>query len=158
MSNKILIIILSVILLFIVMMGAGFFIMWNKMTATLHQAGTETISGEEEVVEDSMGLIFSLGTFVVNLSDEGGNRYLRVSMDIELKEEELKGEELKKDIEKRLPKIRDAILMIAPTKTFSDLNSQEGKTLLRNQILSSINEILSSTSATNLYFTEFVIQ
>ena len=155
MSNKILIIILAVILLFMGMMGAGFFIMWNKMSSALPQPGTEMANSEEVINAQSIGPIFSLGTFIVNLSDNGGSRYLRVSIDIELSKEELK-----EDIEKRLSQIRDNILMIIPSKTFSDLNSSEGKTILRNQILLGINEILNNDGdgVVNIYFTEFVIQ
>ena len=153
MSNKIIIIILAVILLFMIMMGAGFFMMWNKMSSALLQSETDIENIEEESGSESIGPIFSLGTFIVNLSDEGGKRYLRVSMDAELS-----GEELNEEIEKRLPQIKDNILMIIPSKPFNSLNSPEGKIALRNQLLSSINEVLNSGSIMNIYFTEFVIQ
>ena len=61
-------------------------------------------------------------------------------------------------MEKRLPQIKDNILMLIPSKTFNVLNSAEGKTALRNQLLLSINEVLNSGSVMNIYFTEFVIQ
>jgi flagellar FliL protein len=153
MSNKILIIILAIILLFMIMMGAGFFIMWNKMSSSIQQPEAEIETIEEEPAKESIGPIFSLGTFIVNLSDDGGKRYLRVSIDIELS-----GEELKAELEKRLPQIKDNILMIMPSKTFNSLNSAEGKTALRNELLLSINEVLNNGSIMNIYFTEFVIQ
>ena len=153
MSNKILIIILAIILLFMIMLGVGFFIMWNKMSSSIQQPEAEIENIEQEPEKESIGHMFSLGTFIVNLSDEGGKRYLRVSIDIELS-----GAELKEEIEKRLPQIKDNILMIIPSKTFNSLNSAEGKTALRNQLLLSINEVLNSGSIINMYFTEFVIQ
>jgi flagellar FliL protein len=81
-------------------------------------------------VEDLLGPIFSLDTFIVNLADKGGKRYLRITIDLELDSEELESE-----VTKRLPQVRDSILTILPTKRFEDIRSAKGKTALRDQML-----------------------
>jgi flagellar protein FliL len=154
MSNKILIALIGVFLLVVVAMGGGFFMMWNKMSSMNVQNGevAENDTEDEEVVE-TMGPTKRLETFIVNLADKGGKRYLRVSIDLELDKEETV-----KVVEKRLPKIRDAILMILPTKKYEDIDTVEGKSALRNEILTKINELMKSEEIKNIYFTEFVVQ
>ena len=89
----------------------------------------------------------------MNLADKGGNRYLRVTIDLELDSEELESE-----VAKRLPQVRDSILTILPTKRFEDISSAQGKTALRDQMLERINGMLARGQITNIYFKEFVIQ
>ena len=155
MSNKILIILIGVFLLVVVAMGGGFFMMWNKMSSMNVQNNEDAENGmevEEEVVE-TMGPTKRLETFIVNLADKGGTRYLRVSIDLELEKEEAV-----EVVEKRLPKIRDAILMILPTKKYEDIATVEGKSALRNEMLTKINELMKPEEIKNIYFTEFVVQ
>jgi flagellar FliL protein len=59
---------------------------------------------------------------------------------------------------KRMPQIRDAILMILSTKRFADISTPEGKSALREEILSAANGLLASSQITRIYFKEFVIQ
>jgi len=155
MANKILIILIGVFLLVVVAMGGGFFMMWNKMSSMNVQNSEDAENGmevEEEVVE-TMGPTKRLETFIVNLADKGGTRYLRVSIDLELEKEEAV-----EVVEKRLPKIRDAILMILPTKKYEDIATVEGKSALRNEMLTKINELMKPEEIKNIYFTEFVVQ
>jgi flagellar protein FliL len=152
--SKTLIIIIAAFLLFVMaLMGGGFFILWTKMTALSAPAPTT----EEEVVKEDtpeeIGPLYSLGTLIVNLADEGGKRYLRVSIELELESAEMTAE-----VEQRLPQIRNSILMILPTKTFADINSTAGKVALRDELIAAINGIVTTGKVKNLYFTEFVVQ
>jgi flagellar FliL protein len=154
MSNKILI--LMVAFLFVIMIGlaGGLFMIWSKMSSAQAQvdvaAGT---NGSGQQVQQTPGTLFPLETFIVNLADEGGKRYLRVTMDLELS-----AGVIENDVQQRLPQIRDSILMVLPSKHFADIRTIEGKTGLRNEILANLNGIFGKESITNLYFTEFVIQ
>lgn len=155
MSNKILILLTGLVLLIMMGMGVGLFLMWNKLS-NLNTTGTS--SGDQQAenpssVQTVMGPVFSLDTFIVNLADKDGNRYLRVTMDLELSDG-LAAEEL----EKRLPKIRDSILMILPAKRFEDISSAEGKILLRNEIIEKLNSFFAKGRVGNIYFKEFVVQ
>ena len=147
MTRKKLIIFIIIPLIF-VSVGAVFFVVWNK--TSFFSSQTEKVpENNSEVIRS----VYSLDTFIVNLADKGGRRFLRVTMDLELKDESLAGE-----IDKRLSQIRDSILMIIPTKRFEDINSVEGKIALSDEIMTKLNFFLKEESITNIYFVEFVIQ
>ena len=154
MSNKI--VILLVAFLFLVMVGltGGLFMIWSKLSTTEAEANN-AVTTEEETQQalPSLGTIYSLDTFIVNLADEGGKRYLRITMDLELSEGVLE-----EDMKQRLPQMRDSILMVLPSKGFKDVRTIEGKISLRNEIIAKINGIFGKESITNIYFTEFVVQ
>ena len=155
MSNKILILLIGVLTVLILGMGGGLFLMWNKLSAITPPANANT--GEqpdpEAPMEQPLGPIYALETFIVNLADKGGNRYLRVTMDLELE-----NTDLETDLQKRLPQVRDGILMILPSKSFDDISSVEGKIALRDEILTTLNGFFTQGKITNIYFKEFVIQ
>ena len=159
MSNKILIILIGVVMIFMLGLGGGLFMMWNKLSVMETQAQRTAEDGEQAdrdtrvSVEKLLGPIFPLDTFIVNLADKGGKRYLRITIDLELDSEDLESE-----VTKRLPQVRDSILTILPTKRFEDISSAEGKTALRDQMLERINGLLARGQITNIYFKEFVVQ
>ena len=146
MTRKKLIIFIIILLIF-VSVGAVSFV-WNKTSFFSSQA-EKVPENNSEVIRS----VYSLDTFIVNLADKGGRRFLRVTMDLELKDESLAGE-----IDKRLSQIRDSILMIIPTKRFEDINSVEGKIALSDEIMTKLNSFLKDGSITNIYFVDFVIQ
>ena len=152
MSKTMLIILISVVVLFMGTVGAGFFILWNKIAQIpQHPAIADDVSVEEE--ENTIGPLYSLDTMIVNLSDHGGKRYLRVTMALELSDPEAVT-----TIESRLPQVRDAILMILPTKKYDEVSTTEGKIALRTEVMDKINSLMTVGQVNNIYFTEFVVQ
>ena len=159
MSTKILIILIGVMMVLMLGLGGGLFMMWDKLSAMETQVQSE--DGETEQadkdtpvpVEELLGPIFSLETFIVNLADKGGKRYLRITIDLELDKEELESE-----VSKRLPQVRDSILTILSTKHFEDIRTAKGKTALRDQMQEKINDLLARGQVTNIYYKEFVVQ
>jgi flagellar FliL protein len=96
---------------------------------------------------------------IVNLADHGGKRYLRVTMEMELKVEEgVDPFDLKEEIDNRLPQLRDTILMILPSKQYADISSTAGKIALRDEIIAKLNSYLKKGQIATIYFTEFVVQ
>jgi flagellar protein FliL len=158
MSKKVLLIIIAVVVLMMSMMGVGFFILWHKMSLTMDQV--QTAGGvqkpEERKVEEAKAVIMpvhKLETLIVNLADQGGKRYLRVTMELELS-----SADLAKEIQQRLPQVRDSILMILPTKEYAKISTTEGKIELRDEIIARLNSFLRSGTINTIYFTEFVVQ
>lgn len=154
MSNKILIVLIGVMLIIMLGLGGGLFMMWSKISA-LDAKSSQPAKADAKPpeVEHNLGPIYSLDTFIVNLADKGGNRYLRVTMDLELNSKVVEDE-----IKERLPQIRDAILMILPTRRFDDINNSSGKAALRDEIKKKINSFLVKGQISNVYFSEFVVQ
>ena len=159
MSAKVVIIIAAALIFIMGVMGTGFFFMWQKMSTTVAQIQTQgqedDAAEEEEVVEEdnTMGPIYKMDTMIVNLADQGGKRYLRITMELEMSTPELTME-----IETRRPQLRDAILMIIPTKQYADIGSTEGKILLRDELIVTMNGILKTGTIITIYFSEFVVQ
>jgi flagellar FliL protein len=154
MSNKLVLILIGVMFVLILGMGGGMFMMWSKLSViSAHTVVPETDKNAEKAKPEQAGKVVALDTFIVNLADEGGQRYLRISMQLELSDKELE-----KEVEKRLPKIRHSIHMILPSKKSEDIRTSEGKTKVRDELIAAINESLATGTVKGLYFTEFVIQ
>jgi flagellar FliL protein len=154
MSKKNIIIIAAVSLIVLAVIGGGFFMLWQKLSALDSQKeGAESAKSSEKDDHGGIGPIFSLEPFIVNLSDQGGKRYLRVTMGLEMGDPKFADE-----MTKRLPQIRDSILMILPSRKVDELQATEGKNALRSEIISSLNALLGKEMVKKIYFTEFVIQ
>lgn len=152
MSKKTIIIVGSAALVFLLVIGAGFFILWSKISSiTPGEEVAPDVTVQEE--ENVLGPMLSLETMIVNLADDGGKRYLRVTMALELS-----GPEAMSSINMRLPQIRDTILMILPTKTYKDVSTTGGKVALRNELMGAVNQLINKGRVSNIYFTEFVVQ
>jgi flagellar protein FliL len=155
MSNTLVIILIGVLFVLILGMGGGMFMMWTKLSAvSARTAIPENDPHAEKTKPEQMGKVVSLDTFIVNLADPGGNRYLRVTMDMEVSG----GKTPEEEITRRTSQLRDAILMILPTKRFSDIVSTEGKTALRDELIGALNGLLNTSKVSRIYFKEFVIQ
>jgi flagellar protein FliL len=155
MSNKLVFILIGVVLLVVLGLGGGFFMMWSKMSTMNAQgpAVPNAQAAEAPAGQTLLGPIFSLNTFIVNLADKGGNRYLRVTMDLEMTNTELTDE-----LKERLPQVRDTVLTILPNKRFDDISTVEGKTSLRTELIEGLNSFLAQGKITKIYFKEFVVQ
>lgn len=155
MSNKLVFILIGVVLLVVVGLGGGFFLMWTKMSTM--NAQVAAVPNAQAAMGPNgqavLGPIFSLDTFIVNLADKGGNRYLRVTMDLEMTTATLTDE-----LKERLPQVRDTILTILPNKRFDDISTAEGKNALRTELIEGMNGFLSQGKITKIYFKEFVVQ
>jgi len=154
MSKKGLIILVSCFVIIAIAVGAGLFLLWGKVSDT----PPETVESTEEVagkkgVKVMIKSLLSMETFVVNLADPGGKRYLRVSIALEIDDKDFV-EEAKKNV----PRMRDKILLILPAKKFQDIRTSSGKDSLRKEIIAQLNPLLDKCKITNLYFQEFVIQ
>ena len=163
MSKKVIIIIAAVFFLLMGMMGGGFFLLWSQMNASIAavQSQNSEDGEEEEVVEEevTIGPLYRLDTLIVNLADHGGKRYLRVTMELELKpNEKVDAAEVVEEIEMRLAQLRDTILMILPTKQYAEISTTAGKIAVRDEIMSKLNTLLKKGQVAKIYFTEFVVQ
>jgi flagellar FliL protein len=141
-KNLILIIIIAVAVL---LGGGGAFFFLTK------SGGEKAPKKEEGKKEESS--MFSLDPFVVNLNDQGSNKFLKVSMQLELSSqataESAKG---------KTPQIRDAVINLLTSKSSESLMSPEGKLQLKDEINMMANQILGNNTVKNVYLTEFVMQ
>jgi len=100
-----------------------------------------------------LGAILPFESFIANLADEGGKRYLKTTFQVEFR-----GHGLPPELDARLPQVRDLILTLITSKTFDEIRTPEGKQLLREEILERVNQVLERDAARAVYFTEFIVQ
>jgi flagellar protein FliL len=94
-----------------------------------------------------------MGTFLVNLSDPGGKRYLKVSIQLELN-----NQPVSQELNKRNVQVRDTILMLLSSKEYSDIGNANGKMVLKRELLTRLNKMLRDGQVKEIYFTEFLVQ
>lgn len=143
---------LIVLLIVVVVLGGGGFYVWKSglLTGSAKKKAMAATAAQPKL---EIGPTRSMDTFIVNLADPSGKRYLKVKMDLELSDEKLIPE-----MDKRLPQLRDAILTTLSSKTFEDIAGQDGKIQLRAEMMAMLNQVLKSGKITNIYFTEFIVQ
>jgi len=151
-SKKLLIIVIAGFLLFMILAGAGFFILWQKLPTPEPDPDPKKIQ-EEQSAQLTVGPVFGLQPFVVNLADPAGNRYLRAKMTLELGNPEL----LEK-MDKLVFPVRDKILTILSSKKHQEINTRQGKKELRTEIATTVDGLLGKGSVKNVYFSDFVVE
>jgi flagellar FliL protein len=138
----------------VLVLAVGGFLGWMLLGSSDDDLTEGVGVGESEpAVEEIASQTYPLETFVVNLNDPGGKRYLKTNIELEFFSEEVKAE-----LERRLPQLRDLILLQLSSKSLDEIQSVDGKIALRGELIQRINQTLTSGKIRNLYFTEFVIQ
>lgn len=161
-GNMVLIIIIALLVILLVGGGAAAFLL---LGGSHDEAATPADNGahqETKVTKKTtkkstdhlvVGPMYPMAQFVVNLLSESGNRFLKVSIDLELSDAKLQPE---MDHKKSL--IRDIIIRTFSSKTFEEISTLKGKDKLKEEVLDKINENLSDGQVKNIYFTDFVVQ
>ncbi len=103
---------------------------------------------------DNLNLLFTLDKFTTNLAGEP-RRSIRVEVNLEMLDKE--GFEEVMFVDNRA-RIRDRILRLLGDKTFSDLETLQGKLLLKEQIAQEVNSVLAQGTVKDIFFTDFVVQ
>lgn len=142
----------------LLLLGAGVFAGMKflapqpAVSAQSQEAAKETI--DEEVDDQVSGAIevYPLDTFIVNLDGEGGRRYLKVKMTLEVDARE------KEKLDNQLHKVRDSILILLTGKTYEDLRGAEGKYALREEVRGRVGRIVGKSVVKEVYLEEFVVQ
>ncbi len=138
----------------LVLGGGGFaaykFVLQEPETGETPEASGK---GPETDLEKIIGTMVRLEAFLVNIEGEGETRFLKTSLTLELE-----SSDLQREIEMRMDQIRDGILVLLSSKTFSEIRSFDGKYMLREEIEEQLNNLLVTGAVKNVYFTEFVVQ
>ena len=100
--------------------------------------------------------IVAFDPFVVNLSDPGGTRFLRVTLRLVVDDEE-HAKEMEEDELGRM-RVRSAILELLTQQTADHLVTPEGKAELKTAISERASHALHDMKVLDVLFTEFVVQ
>ncbi|MEA2073644.1 MAG: flagellar basal body-associated protein FliL [Campylobacterota bacterium] len=166
-SNMLLIIIIVVLFLIIIIGGIVTFLLMGDDEEPMQSApqkqersvskrsssSSSTAQFDNTRHLDEIGILYPLDTFTVNLKSDAGRRYLKVTMSLELE-----GEELSLELDAKSPVLRDRIIRILTSKTLEEISSKKGKQKVSQQIMDTLNAMISDGTIKGIYFTEFVIQ
>jgi flagellar protein FliL len=140
--------------------GGAFFMMGDKAddAAVAEESGEATEGDAEESATAGEAVYFSLDPpFIVNFTGKSRARFLQVS--IEGLTRDIK---VKEDITKHFPQVRNNLVLLLSGQTYEELNTPEGKTALRKQVLKEVQKVLEAETGKegveDVYFTSFVMQ
>ncbi len=122
-----------------------------QSSTTKKRRTSSALEGSRKLSE--IGILYPLDTFTVNLKSDSGRRYLKATMSLELS-----GDELSLELDAKAPVLRDRIIRILSSKTLEEISSKKGKQKVSDQIIDTLNAIISDGHVQGIYFTEFVIQ
>ncbi len=166
-SNMLMIIIIVVLVLIIAIGGVLAFILMGsddeedataapqvkeKKVVQQRKSSASGMTDNARKLSD-IGTLYPLDTFTVNLKSDAGRRYLKVTLSLELE-----GEELSLELDAKTAVLRDRIIRILSSKTLEEISSKKGKSKVENQIMDTLNSMISDGRIKGIYFTEFVIQ
>ena len=148
-----------IILFLIIILGVVAFVVLKlfvlKAPADSAQQTTQSqVAPQSKSPTAEPGPIISYQPFIVNLADPGGNRYLRVTLSIELSKEK----DFPAEVTAKEPKIKDIILSILASKKLDDVTTPQGKLALKQEIMRRLNTIMAGGQVTDIFLTEFVVQ
>ena len=141
--------------------AAGLIFLLNQGKLEAQEEVTEEEKVEEKTSSEEpkpakkvkKDLMFHLDPFIVNLAKSGGNRFLKVTVSLEMS-----SPEVRLGLKTSIQKITDSILLLLSTKIFKDVYSIQGKFTLKGEITTRVNQFLTEGQVKGAYFTEFIIQ
>ena len=148
-SSKSILVIVTVIAIFALISGAVFV---GYTVATKQSGKSSDGTNQVNLVEKEATL--DLKEFLVNLSDEGKPKFVKVNIFLG---SDGKNKKLQKELTAKVPQIRDCINNFLRTKKATDFTT-EGEALLKEEIIVKANELLNKGEITNVYFTDLIVQ
>ena len=147
-SGKLPMIIIIVVALVLVLgIGAFAFMKMGKGSKGKH---------EEKKVELTS---WKMEEFVVNLADQDESRYIKVNLVLEVESKGKAGGGHGESSENpEEAKARDAIISCLSKKEYDELIPEKGKEKLKEDLKTSLNEVLKESKVAEIYFTSFAMQ
>jgi len=154
-KKKLIIIIAIALVVLLAGGGAAVYFLFLKKPPPEEEQPNEQVEMVQppEKEEVAIGPMVEIKEFIVNIISEEGTHYVKASLTLELNDEAVQEE-----VEKRMPQIRDAILLLIGNKTFEELQDLQGKKQLKAEIKSKINSFLKTGRVKHVYLTDFVVQ
>ncbi len=130
-KKKLIIIIAAALVLLLAGGGGGYFFLVHKPKQEEMKRKQEEESKAAALIkpvpeEADIGPMVEIKEFVVNIIGEDAAHYVKASLSLELDKDTTQEE-----ITKRMPQIRDAILLLIGNKTFEELQDLQGRTRSR---------------------------
>ena len=133
--------------------GAWFFFLHDKLMPSDGNAQkTQTVQVNQPGAKP-MGTTVPLPTFTVNLADPLGQRFIKLSIEVEVA-----NPKVTEELAQQNARVRDSILMLLSSKTYADIATMESKLMLKSEITDRLNNILGGGKVYQVFITDMVIQ
>jgi flagellar FliL protein len=137
---------LIIILLLLVLLGGGGAGAYFKFVKAPDEK-------TEEKKQIESAVYCEMDTFMVNLADPGGKRFLKATIKLKVNSANVMEECKERNFE-----IRDLVLMLLTGKESEEVMRAEDKLVLKKQIKETLNRVLRKGQALDVYFTDFLVQ
>ncbi|WFS62147.1 flagellar basal body-associated FliL family protein [Pseudodesulfovibrio thermohalotolerans] len=137
-------------------LGVGGYFVYTMYIAAPDENATaqDDASGDPaQPAEQLEGQIVALPTFLVNLADPLGRRYLKLGVEVEVRDSDAQAA-----LTKYEAKIKDTLLLLLSSKTYDGLSTMQAKVELKQEIADRLNQIIGNGGVLRVYITEMVIQ
>ncbi len=152
-KKKLFIIVGILVLVLIIGGGVAGFLLLKKESPTEEKDPGENVPVPDLTQMEVIGPMVDIEEFIVNIISADSNHYVKASLTVELT-----NEATREEVEKRMPQMRDAILLLLGNKTYEELQDLQGKRQLKAELMSKINSFLQAGKVKSVYFTNFVVQ
>ena len=152
--KKLVVMVAAMLVLLLAGGAAWYFLVYKKAEAARQAEASKAAAIAKTVPEEAqIGPMVEIKEFVVNIIGQDVSHYVKASMSLELDREATLDE-----ANKRMPQIRDAILLLIGNKTYEELQDIQGKNQVKAEVKSKINSFLKTGKVNNVYLTDFVVQ
>ncbi|MFH1914922.1 MAG: flagellar basal body-associated protein FliL [Pseudomonadota bacterium] len=138
----------------LILLGVGGYFGYTMFLAPSDEAQTAERGDSADPLPESLeGQLVPLPTFLVNLADPLGRRYLKLGIEVEVRDKKVESELLRNDA-----RIKDTLLLLLSSKSHESLATMKAKVELKQEIVDRLNQILGKGTVLRVYITEMVIQ
>ncbi|WP_028585483.1 flagellar basal body-associated FliL family protein [Desulfogranum mediterraneum] len=153
-GKKKLIIIIAAAVILLIGAGAAAYFLFLKKDPPPEEEANEQVEMIQPALDDAeIGPMVNIEEFIVNIIGNDSAHYVKASLTLELS-----NEQVMEEANKRMPQIRDAVLLLIGNKTFEELQDLQGKKQVKAELKSKLNSFLQSGKVKNIYLTDFVVQ
>ncbi len=129
------------------------FILFKVMGAQPHVTPAHAAEIQEGVRKEVVGPLIALDPFVVNLDEQGTPRYLKLTVQVEVKDGGVA-----RTLDKNKTLVRDALLGHLSGLKVSETLGAESKDRIRAEMEERVSEIVGEGGVRRIVFEEFVVQ
>jgi flagellar FliL protein len=149
---------LIILVLALLNTSASGWLVYTLRSGTMHQEAAAASIEVPPVDEPPAAVpeetaLAALDPFIANLADPSGKRYLRAVFEIEVSPPVVVEE-----MHKKTSQLRDGILVIFTNKSYEEIRTTAGKGVLREEIVTEVNKIVTGGKARQIFFKEFIVQ
>lgn len=131
----------------LVLVGGGAFFVFKRAPEAEEAPESAAASAQET------GPMLELDPFIANLNEPDGNRYLKVTLSVEMADVPALQE-----ADKQVIKLRDTVLLFLSSLGVADTQGAEGKEEIRKALLARARRILGKKTVRGIFYSEFVLQ